>query len=170
MKLRHVLLLLSLVGCSAKNANRDNERVEPSTTPVAKADPAPPAASGPLPDRPVEMSPERVRRVAELTQQARKTYPDAKRRFLAGLPAGERFYMTATLRSPGAWENAFITVTSIANGQVKGTIASELVGVKGIKTGDAYTFAEADMVDWTIAKDDGSEEGNIVGKYLDTTH
>jgi hypothetical protein len=65
-------------------------------------------------------------------------------------------------------ETVFISVGSIANGQVKEMIASDIMTVKGYKSGDAYTFAEAELVDWLISKADGSEEGNIVGKYLDT--
>ena len=29
-------------------------------------------------------------------------------------------------------------------------------------------FNEKDILDWLIAKPDGSEEGNFIGKFLDT--
>ena len=33
--------------------------------------------------------------------------------------------------------------------------------------GDPYTFPEGELVDWLITHPDGSEEGNVVGKFLD---
>lgn len=30
------------------------------------------------------------------------------------------------------------------------------------------TFPETDMLDWPITRPDGTEEGNFVGKFLDT--
>jgi hypothetical protein len=40
--------------------------------------------------------------------------------------------------------------------------------VSGFKLGQTYTFNESDLIDWFISKPDGSEEGNVVGKFLDT--
>jgi hypothetical protein len=39
--------------------------------------------------------------------------------------------------------------------------------VHGYRLGDRYTFPESELRDWLIAKPDGSEEGNYVGKFLD---
>jgi hypothetical protein len=30
-----------------------------------------------------------------------------------------------------------------------------------------YSFQESELVDWLISRPDGSEEGNVVGKFLD---
>lgn len=172
--LRHALLLLAIAACSSKDHAKDKRGVEPIAAPAPGAvtgDPLPTLAPNAPKDRPVHgTSAEQEARVAELTEQARKSYPEAKRRFLAGLPTGEHFYMVTTLTSAGAKESVFIAVSSIANGQVKGTIASDIMTVKDYKSGDAHTFAEAELVDWLISKADGSEEGNLVGKYLDTLH
>jgi hypothetical protein len=32
------------------------------------------------------------------------------------------------------------------------------------------TVQEKDVYDWTISRPDGSEDGNYVGKFLDTYH
>lgn len=171
---RHALLLLAIVACSSTDSAKDKRGVEPSAAPAsgaAKGDPLPTLAPNAPKDRPVHgTTAEQEARIAALTEQARKSYPEAKQRFLAGLPAGEHFYMVTTLTSAGAKESVFISVSSIANGQVKGTIASDIMNVRGYKSGDAYTFAEAELVDWLLSKADGSEEGNIIGKYLDTLH
>jgi hypothetical protein len=43
-----------------------------------------------------------------------------------------------------------------------------VVQVIGLLAGDRYATAEAELLDWLIAKPDGAEEGNVVGKFLDT--
>jgi hypothetical protein len=110
--------------------------------------------------------------IAPYVAEARKTYPQAKRRFLKGLPRGDVFFVTTRLRdSQDHWEQAFIRVQSIQDEVVTGVISSRLSVVKGYQLGQVYSFKEAELVDWTIAKPDGSEEGNVVGKFMDTyTH
>jgi hypothetical protein len=101
-------------------------------------------------------------------EEARKTYPEAKARFLAGLPAKQGFYVSTRLTdSKGRKEQAFIRVDKIADGYIDGKIRSRLRGVEGFKYGDSYRFPEKDLVDWVILRPDGTEEGNVVGKFLD---
>jgi hypothetical protein len=35
------------------------------------------------------------------------------------------------------------------------------------KNGDPHTFSESEVIDWLISRADGTEEGNVVGKFLD---
>jgi hypothetical protein len=101
-------------------------------------------------------------------EQALKTYPEAKDRFLAGLPAKHFFFVTTRLHdSDGHWEQVFIAVKEIKDGMVTGLIASDIDVVSGYKAGDKYSFPESELIDWTISKPDGTEEGNFVGKFLD---
>jgi hypothetical protein len=107
--------------------------------------------------------------IAPYVAEARKTYPEAKRRFLKGLPPGHTFFVTTRLRdSQSRWEQVFVRVQSIQGDVVKGVIASQISVVKGYELGQAYSFKEAELVDWSIANPDGSEEGNFVGKFTDT--
>jgi hypothetical protein len=107
--------------------------------------------------------------IAPYVAKAKASYPQAKQRYLAGLPPGQSFFMTARLSDPdGRIEQVFIAVQSIKDGTVNGRIWSEVLQVKGYRRGEAYSFREADMIDWLISKPDGSEEGNLVGKFLDT--
>jgi uncharacterized protein YegJ (DUF2314 family) len=147
-----------------------------ATPPVAAAPPPapePPRAGSNAPkDEPVQASTsvEREnleREIAPYIERARKSYPDAKKRYLAGLPRGHRFAVVTKLRSPGHEEAVFVTVTGIKGDQVTGHIDSDIRGVAGYKAGDSYTLPERDIVDWVIVKPDGSEEGNLVGKFLD---
>jgi len=133
---------------------------------------APLAPNAPI-DQPKAVKSAEVRKFEEAinpyVKKARKTYPDAKRRFLAGLPSGQVFFLSTRLSdSTGRWEQVFIEVKEINGGKVKGLIASEIESVSGYAHGDSYTFPESELIDWTISKSDGTEEGNFVGKFLDT--
>jgi len=109
------------------------------------------------------------RAIAPHVARAKATYPQAKERFLRGLPSGQSFFVTTRLvDASGNFEQVFIAVQAIVDGQVRGRIWSPLHAVKGYKYKDAYAFPEERILDWLIAKPDGSEEGNFVGKFLDT--
>ncbi len=106
--------------------------------------------------------------IAPYVEQARKTYPDAKKRYLAGLPKDHHFYVVTRLKDgTGTTEQVFISVASIEGDRITGRIASEILNVRGFKQGDPFTFSEGELVDWMVARPDGSEEGNVVGKFLD---
>ena len=124
-------------------------------------------------DKPVAANKDQARRleeaIAPLVEQARKTYSQARARFLAGLPRGETFFVTAKLADARRrTETVFIQVTKIAKGKITGHIASKIMLVSDYKEGDSYTLEESALVDWMISKPDGSEEGNLVGKFMDT--
>ena len=107
--------------------------------------------------------------IAPHVEQARATYPGAKSRYLSGLPRGETFFVTVILvDEAGRFEQVFILVNKIDGGVVEGRIASNIMTVRGYARDEVRQFSEADIVDWLIARPDGSEEGNVVGKFLDT--
>jgi hypothetical protein len=109
--------------------------------------------------------------IAPYVAQGQATYPAAKARYLAGLPAGETFYVSTTLReSPGLEETVFIRVTSIEHGVVTGALSSPIRVLHGYKLGQVQSIPEKDVQDWLISRPDGTEEGNVVGKFLDTYH
>jgi hypothetical protein len=106
--------------------------------------------------------------IAPYVEKGRKTYPDAKKRYLSGLPGGHAFFVVTNLRDgTGATEQVFIAVSSIRDGRISGRIASDILGVKGYRNGDPYAFPESELIDWRVSRPDGSEEGNVVGKFLD---
>jgi hypothetical protein len=155
-----LLVLLLLVSCASAGQRQDVH--------LAPNAPA---------DRPVRISahdPDEALRkwralVAPYVEQARITYPQAKGRYLAGLPPQQTFFVTTVLRDlQGHFEYVFIVVHRIAEQKVTGRIATQVDLVQGYRGGDAVTFPEAEVVDWMISKPDGSEEGNLVGKFLDT--
>jgi Uncharacterized protein conserved in bacteria (DUF2314) len=104
--------------------------------------------------------------------KARKTYPAAKKRFLAGLPPKYLFSLTMKLwdRSHTKFEVVFVVADKISDGKVTGHLASHTKQPVGYDFGDQITFPESQVMDWTIVHPDGTEEGNVVGKFLDTYH
>lgn len=134
---------------------------------------SPPALSPNAPeDKPQALTAEQVKKFEEAiepyVEKARKTYPDARKRFLAGLPPKHSFYITTRLHDKqGRFEQVFIAVREIKEGTIKGIIASEITTITEYKFGDLYSFPESELMDWTISLPDGSEEGNFVGKFLD---
>lgn len=111
--------------------------------------------------------------IAPYVAKARKTYPEAKKRYLAGLPPGWRFCVSYRLlqNAPAAKENRFedviVEVDAIKNGTVHGRIANKLGVVTNYRYDQAITFPESDVMNWLFVRPDGSEEGNILGNFLD---
>ncbi len=116
-----------------------------------------------------EQIPDNSKAIAPYVAMARKSYPAARQRFLSGLPRGQNFFLvTRLVDAKGHWEQVFIHVDAIVDGQVIGTIASDVQMVSGFRSGQTYKFPESELIDWLISNQDGSEEGNFVGKFLDT--
>ncbi len=106
--------------------------------------------------------------IAPYVEKGRRTYSEARKRYLAGLPEGQIFFAVTNLHDEsGVFEQVFVRVESIRDGRIMGRISSHIMAVKGFKSGDQYTFPESDLLDWLIAHPDGNEEGNVVGKFLD---
>jgi hypothetical protein len=102
--------------------------------------------------------------------KGRASYPGAKKRFLAGLRKGEKFEVMYRLTeaNPPRTESVFVYVDSIKDGVIHGRIASELQVITSHRQWDKISFPESDILDWTIEHADGTEEGNAVGKFIDT--
>lgn len=128
--------------------------------------------SNAMPDKPFSADAERSQRILKAiepyVQKARETYPAAKARYLAGLPENFTFFVTTRIvDAAGKSEQVFIRVDGIRDGWIAGKIASSVDLISGYAQGDDYRFLEKDLVDWTIVRPDGSEEGNVVGNFLD---
>jgi hypothetical protein len=107
--------------------------------------------------------------VAPHVEKAMASYPEAKRRYLAGLPARYTFFVTTLIRDrQGHFESVFVVVDQISAQRVTGRIANQVNLVRGYRNRDSLTFPETEVIDWTISRPDGSEEGNFVGKFLDS--
>lgn len=142
---------------------------------TAAQQPSPPvyvAPNAPA-DKPVISRGSQVQQLEEAikpyVEQARSTYPAAKARFLQGLPPRHSFFVTTKIRDgAGRFEQVFIAVRKIGGGTIDGLIWSDMAVLTSYKKGDPYRLPETDLIDWTITKPDGTEEGNFVGKFLET--
>jgi hypothetical protein len=125
-------------------------------------------------DKPVAVASDEQKRrfdaaIAPYVAEARGTYSSAKRRYLAGLPPQQSFFVTVELQdAAGRREVTFLAVDSLARDSIFGRIWNEIHVVRGYRLRDKYAVREAELLDWLITKPDGSEEGNAVGKFLDT--
>lgn len=110
------------------------------------------------------------RAIQPYVAKARKTYPVAKKRFLSGLPPKYLFSLTTKLwdRSHTRFEVVFVVADQIKNGTVTGHLATHTKQPVGYNFGDQISFPESQVMDWTIVHADGTEEGNVVGKFMDT--
>ena len=107
--------------------------------------------------------------LAPYISQAKSSYGQAKERFLKGLPSGEAFFVvTRIFDTDGKFEQVFMRVKNYKADNVSGIIANDLSTVKEYKVNQLIVFKEIQVLDWLITKPDGSEEGNFIGKYLDT--
>jgi len=164
MAVRVGLLLALLAGLSATCLGMD-----PPTAPLPRPKLSPDAPKDmPLDAKTTKEAEEVEKAIAPYIEKARKTYPDAKKRYLAGLSRGQQFFVVSKLTDKRSrFEQVFISVTGIEGNKITGRIANQIRVVQGFKEGDAYTFPEGEVLDWLITHPDGSEEGNMIGKFLD---
>jgi uncharacterized protein YegJ (DUF2314 family) len=140
----------------------------------APSGPASPSPASPPADNPVQLQGDDdiqklLTAIEPYVQKARATYPAVRERFLAGLPEGSALFVTAQLHdATGNMEQAFIQVETIHDGQIIGIIRNDINTVVAHHKGERYSFPEKELIDWTIVSADGSEEGNVVGTFLET--
>lgn len=167
MKLGTFSLSAALILCCAASVLAQQQ---PQPTPTPEVHVAPNAP----PDKPIRTTTtDEVNEFEEAIkphiEKAKATYPAAKKRYLDGLPPKHSFFITTRLHDEeGRFEQVFIAVKEIKNGVVKGLIWNDIQTVKKYKHGDSYEFPESELLDWTISKPDGTEDGNFIGKFLDT--
>jgi hypothetical protein len=100
-------------------------------------------------------------------EQARKSYPDARARFLKGLPAKHGFFVVTRLPyGERNWSRCSSQSIESRRGHF-GTHRQRHRSCEASQVGDEYSFAEDDLRDWVITGPDGSEEGNFVGKAIE---
>ncbi len=74
--------------------------------------------------------------IAPYLKKAKETLPDAKKRYLKGLPKGEHFFVTTRLYAPdGKFEQVFVKVTSRKKEEIKGLLASDVALIPNLTSG-----------------------------------
>ena len=105
--------------------------------------------------------------IADPTHEALRTLPQAKKRFLAGLPEGDQFLLSVRVI---ATDTSFRQASARVLGWHGNTVQALLLPTPA-DAGDPVpvTFPETAVVDWTLLRASGREEGNYVGRYNDTS-
>lgn len=168
MRSRAALFLLLVASCATTATTTTTETERPQEIHLASSAPQdrPHRISG---THPGDALAKWRALIAPYAQRGKATYPKAKSRYLAGLPPQQTFFVTTLLRDQhGRFEYVFVVVQRIAGQTVTGQIATQVTLIRAFHEGDTISFPEAEVVDWMISKPDGSEEGNLVGKFLDT--
>ena len=107
--------------------------------------------------------------IEEKSPEAMKSWPEAKARFQRGLPDQHSLFVTLILADDEQrTEYVFLAVDDISDGGVSGRLWTDVQVVQGFRFGDRFLVDEAAISDWLITKPDGSEDGNLIGKHLDT--
>ncbi|WP_201985121.1 hypothetical protein [Hymenobacter rubidus] len=107
--------------------------------------------------------------LADPVREALRTLPQAKKKFLAGLPSGDQFLLSVRVI---ATDTSFRQASARVLGWHGNTVQALLL--PGPDAADKakptpVSFPETAVVDWTLLRASGREEGNYVGRYIDTS-
>jgi len=105
--------------------------------------------------------------LADPVREALRTLPQAKKKFLAGLPVGDQFLLSVRVI---AGDTSFRQVSAQVLGWHGSTVQALLpAAADSAGPGEPVpvSFPETAVVDWTLLRASGREEGNYVGRYTD---
>jgi hypothetical protein len=107
--------------------------------------------------------------LADPVREALRTLPQAKKKFLAGLPIGDQFLLSVRV---AASDTSFRQASARVLGWRGNTVQALLLPATADSATPAeptpVSFPETAVVDWTLLRASGREEGNYVGRYTDT--
>lgn len=106
--------------------------------------------------------------LAEPLQQAQRTLSAARKRYAAGLPSSTKCLVLVRVQaSDTSFREVQARVIGWRDGAVQALISPRATAAVAADL-RPVSFPEAAVLDWTILAANGREEGNFVGKYLDT--
>ncbi|WP_152560103.1 hypothetical protein [Hymenobacter sp. IS2118] len=121
---------------------------------------------------PAGLRPALVRDEAAFTaplREAQRTLPQVKKRFQAGLPQGDQLLLTVrVMASDTSFRPASARVLGWRGNMVQALLLPEEASTASPAEPLPVSFPEAAVVDWTLLRASGREEGNYVGRYRDT--
>ncbi|MBF9223804.1 hypothetical protein [Hymenobacter ruricola] len=133
------------------------------TTPVVLTDATTPAGLRPALSR-------NETALADPMREALRTLPQAKKRFLAGLPTGDQFLLSVrVLATDTSFRQASARVLGWHGNTVQALLLPDAASSTAPVEPVPVSFPETAVVDWTLLRANGREEGNYVGRYIDTS-
>jgi hypothetical protein len=104
--------------------------------------------------------------LANPVREALRTLPQAKKKFLAGLPIGDQFLLSVrVIATDTSFRQASARVLGWHGNTVQALLLPTDTAAKTEPT--PVSFPETAVVDWTLLRASGREEGNYVGRYLE---
>ena len=114
---------------------------------------APVAAQNKSPqDKPFASNAEQIKKfedaIAPYVKRARETLPEAKKKYLAGLPKNQMFFVTMKLYDASKkYDQVFIRVISWKGETLQGILASDLALIHNHSKGEKLTCNESEILD-----------------------
>lgn len=108
--------------------------------------------------------------IAPYIEMAKRTFPDVKKKFLAGVHQKEHRILQVQITlsdKNGLNEMTFMKVLGCKGDLFQGTVNNDLRIVKGYAAGDTVSFMQNEILNWVVVDAEGHEEGNFVGKAID---
>jgi hypothetical protein len=106
---------------------------------------------------------------ADPIREAQRTLPQIRKRFQAGLPQGDQLLLVVrVLATDTSFRQASARVLGWHGNKVQALLLPEADTSASPAEPVPVSFPETAVVDWTLRRASGREEGNYVGRYLDT--
>ncbi len=107
--------------------------------------------------------------LADPVREALRTLPQAKKKFLAGLPDGDQFLLLVRVAaSDTSFRQASARVLGWRGTTVQALLLPAAADSATPTEPTPVSFPETAVVDWTLLRASGREEGNYVGRYNKT--
>ncbi|OGX86392.1 hypothetical protein BEN48_12995 [Hymenobacter glacialis] len=106
--------------------------------------------------------------LADPLREALRTLPAAKKRFQVGLPQGDQLLLSVRVQaSDTSFRQASARVLGWRGSSIQALLLPSSVGATSLAEPLPVSFPETAVVDWTLLRAGGREEGNYVGRHLD---
>ena len=116
------------------------------------------------------MTPEMSKLIAPYIEKARATFPEVKKKYIAGDYVRENRQLDVQIEltdKNGNREMVFIVVTQCLGNRFQGVIVNDIQLLKEYKNGDTLSFSQDQVKNWVVVDSKGNEEGNFVGKAIE---
>lgn len=113
------------------------------------------------------MTPEMSKLIAPYIEKARATFPEVKKKYIAGDYVREKRELDVQVEladKDGSREMVFVLVTQCLGNRIQGIVANDIQLLKEYKKGDAISFTQDQVKNWVVVDSKGNEEGNFVGE------
>ena len=107
--------------------------------------------------------------IAPCIAMTKKALPDVKKNYVGRQLQGDALYVTVRLYDPnGKKEALHLQVATWEGAAIRGKINETPRALKTYHRGQTIEVKETDVLDWTFLKPDGTEDGNLIGRQIES--